>query len=533
MISFQNVSLAYGARTILDDVSFTLHKNDRVALVGPNGVGKTTILKLVTGDLSPDSGSINITKLVGVVGYMPQVVSELITSQEDLSTLKFMLSGRGLDVIEERKRDLENRLAVDPDNKGLLDQWARSLERYEQLEGYAAESKIRQILAGLELDDAHLDRKVSELSGGMKTRLFLARVLYSASALLLLDEPSNNLDEGGNKWLADFISRYQGTVIAISHSHEFIDTFASRILYVNPFSHKIENYRGNYTRFLEQTAKKRMLSEKELDRFEKEKEKLTELINRWRAGSRAKQAQSRIKKLQKLEAAAPKKPGKQKEIVLNFPVQHLGGDPVISVDGITKSYNGTSVIMPLDFSVRRGERVAVLGPNGAGKTTLLRILAGDLLPDSGRVSLDPKSDVAYYAQEHEGLDQGKSLIEELRAVVPGYPEQKIRNILGHFLFSGEIVFNRVRDLSPGERARLALAKLVASGANLLILDEPTNHLDLASKRQLLSALQNYTGAMVIISHDGNFLEMLRVNRMLLLPEQSWFYLNSYGQGKNK
>lgn len=533
MLSFHNINLDYGERTILDRVSFNILQNDRIALVGPNGAGKTTIFRLIMRSQDPDSGSITISKSVNQIGYMPQTADELSTSQDNFSVYNFMLSGRGLDVIEMQKRDLENHLAINPNNGTYLTQWANMLEKYEQLDGYAAESNIKKILSGLELDTNDLDIKVGSLSGGMKTRLFLARVLYSSSNLLLLDEPSNNLDQKGNKWLANFLSHYRGTSIIISHNHEFIDTFASKIFYLNPFSHKIENYNGNYTEFLEQTMKNRIQEEKKWKSFEKEKEKLTELINRLRAGSRAKQAQSRIKSLQKLEENAPKKTQRQKSINVDFPIRNIGGDPVIIVDQIAKSYDKIPVIMPISFSVRRQERIVILGPNGAGKTTLLRILASDIKPDSGNVKLDQKSTISYYAQEHEGLDQNKDLVEELQVTAPEYSQQKIRNILGHFLFSGEMVFNKVANLSPGEKARLALAKVVTSGANLLILDEPTNHLDLTSKNQLLSALQGYEGAMIIISHDETFLENLHINRTLLLPEQSWFYIKAYDQGKKK
>lgn len=519
-LSFSNVFLSYGERAILDNISFVVPPDELVALVGPNGAGKTTIMRLILGEEKPDLGKIQISRRVERIGYMPQAVSDL-GELASASILDFMLSVRSLDRMSSELKRIYTELgnSEEPQN-ALLEQLGEVQDRFEQTGGYEAESRIKAILSGLQIPTENLNAPVTSLSGGMKTRLFLARVLYSDPDLLLLDEPTNHLDEEAIRWLGDYLKKFKGAGIVISHQQEFLDKFCQRTFYLNPISHKLEIYKGNYSFFLNLKGKMEEQQAKLAARQEKEIARLWKFINRWRAGSRAKQAQSQLKKIEKMTPI--EKPKREKEIKVIFSAKERSGDPVLTLNGITKSYNGKRLFPPLSFSVRQKERVAIMGPNGAGKTTLLKMIVGLEPPDVGEINLGHHVNIGYYAQEHEILDSALSPIQQLEHDFPGERYQRIRAVLGHFLLSSQAL-TPISKLSQGEKARLALAKIAMSGANFLILDEPTNHLDARSKRKLIEALADYEGSILIVSHDEEFLTSLNIDRILVLPEGKIIY----------
>ncbi len=519
-ISFDKVSLSYGDRVILDEVSFYIAPGDFVGLVGPNGVGKTTILRLIVGEEKPDLGEINVFPSKGVrIGYMPQTIADQ-DLHEERSVRQFMISAKGLDKIIS---EIDDVLCTMPEGEQLssakLTRLADLQEAFVKAGGREAEATVKMILSGLSIPAKSLDVPVSILSGGMKTRTSMARVLYSDPSLILLDEPTNHLDDQGITWLGNYLRNFRGTGIVVSHQRDFLDKFCKKILYLNPFSHKVETYHGNYSFFLDLKDE----GEKRLAllaaRQEEERKRLQAFIDRWRAGTRARQAQSRLKALGRMKRIET--PKREKQIKVTFPVNEKSGDPVVMIEGLSKTFESKKLFPALSFSIRRGERILVDGPNGAGKTTLLRMIAGLEKPTEGLIKSGCKTDIGYYDQEGKTLDQSLTPHEQLENHFPG-DYQRIKQVLGFFLLS-EHSSTVIGKLSQGEKSRLALAQLMISGANLLILDEPTNHLDTRSKTSLVNALSSYQGTVILVSHDKELLSGLEIDRVLTLPSGQWRY----------
>lgn len=483
-VSMSGVSQSFGERVILEEVNFVVPAEGLVALAGPNGAGKTTIIRFILGQEEPDAGKVTVAKNIKKIGYLPQSLADL-GQLGNASLLDFMLSGRAADEI-----------------------------------GYGAERDITTILAGLQIPTDNLKMPISRLSGGMKTRLFLARILYSHPDFLILDEPTNHLDEVAIGWLGDYLQHFAGAGIIVSHHQDFLDKFCQKTLYVNPLTHKVESYRGNYSFFLSLRSKREKDQAKLIDQQTREIRRMEAFINRWRAGTRARQAQSWLKKLEKIQRV--KKAKQERKIKMTFPLAGKSGDPVVIFRAVTKSYDGKKLFPPLAFSLRRGERMAIMGPNGAGKTTFLKILVGLERPDAGEVDLDARAKVGYYAQEHEIVDNNLTPIGQFERDFQGQTYQRIRAVLGHFLLSAQAA-TPISKLSQGEKSRLALALVVMSGANFLVLDEPTNHLDAMSRERLIDALAGYEGSILTVSHDEEYLAGLRVDRILTLPEGKLIY----------
>lgn len=518
-ISASRISLHYGARKIFDDVNFVIPTDNIVALVGPNGSGKTTLIRLVLGQEKSDLGEINIPRNINKIGYMPQSLSD-IKELGNSSVYEFMLSARSLDKMTKKINKIYELLEKpEGDKKWVLKRLGELQERYMRAGGYESESKIKSILAGLQIPLENLNKPISNLSGGMKTRIFMARTLYSQPDILVMDEPTNHLDEEAVKWLGDYLKKFKKTGIIISHDQEFLDKFCKMTLYVNPLTHKVEIYKGNYSFFSDLKSKKEKQELKIISRRKKEVKRIEAFINRWRAGSKAKQAQSLIKKLGKISSVEKIK--KEKEIKVDFLIKEKGSDPAVIVRHIVKSYDNKQLFKAFSFDIRYGERIAIMGPNGVGKTTLLKIIVGLEKPDNGEVNLGAKTSIGYYAQEHELLNFHSTPIKQLEYDL-GENYQRIRSVLSHFLLS-EQSSTIISKLSQGERSRLALAKIVMSGANFLILDEPTNHLDAKSKERLNQALSEYKGTILTVSHDEEYLSKLNINRILILPERKWVY----------
>jgi ATP-binding cassette, subfamily F, member 3 len=501
MLSLNAVGRSHGARTLFSGVSLRVVPGDRIALVGPNGAGKTTLLDIIVGDQQPDEGEVSLAKDARI-GFLRQEVAE----SRGRSVLEEVLSDTGgAKVLEERLRVLEARLSEvgEEDHDALLAEYAEVHDRFEHLGGYGAESEARRVLGGLGFDDARIDRDVGELSGGWMMRVALARLLLARPDILLLDEPTNHLDLASVDWLEEFLAAYEGAIVLVSHDRDFINGIATKVVELE-FG-RLTEYVGDYEAFVEQRAL-RLEQQQAAARNQQRKIDATEqFIERFRyKASKAKQVQSRIKALEKLDRVEVDE-DRRKAMRFRFPSPPRSGRDVIRLEHVAKAYGSNVVYRDLSLVLERGQKVALVGPNGAGKSTLLKMLAGVLEPDGGQRVLGHNVTVAYFAQHQvEALDLGKTVLQELSGAVDT-SKVNPRTMLGSFLFTGEDAEKHVRVLSGGERSRLALAKLLANPANLLCMDEPTNHLDIASRDVLEDALVEYPGTVVLITHDKHLI----------------------------
>jgi ATP-binding cassette subfamily F protein 3 len=497
------ISKAFGSQEVLERVHWQIADDDRVALVGRNGAGKTTLFRILAGDLEPDAGTMWIRR-GAVVAAMEQEVRV-----EGSRTLREE-AARGLEHVQELERELESvtaRLASvgegDAEAMELVERYGHLQERLEREGGYAFEARIKSVLEGLHFRETDLDRPLAEFSGGQKSRAILARVLLRDPDLLLLDEPTNHLDLAAIEWLEDFLSEYRGAFVLVSHDRTFVNRLARKVAELR--YRRLHHFQGNYDAFLgererrlEEQAKKYELQQTEIQRQE-------EFIRRNIAGQKTKQAQSRRKMLERLERLeAPEWPASS--IRLRLPEPARTGRVVLEVKDLAKAYGAIPVFRGVTFQQLRGEKVGLIGPNGVGKTTLVRILIGEESPDRGTVRIGTGVQIGYQEQEQKKLVGATSVLEEVWSVTPQATENELRTYLGGFLFRGDDVFKPLNALSGGEKSRVALAKLVREGANVLVLDEPTNHLDIESREVIERALQAFRGTVLVVSHDRYFLD---------------------------
>ncbi|MCC7535755.1 MAG: ATP-binding cassette domain-containing protein [Deltaproteobacteria bacterium] len=510
LVVFDHVSLQFADRSIVDDLSLRIADGDRIGLIGPNGSGKTTLLRMLVGDQQPDSGTIRASRGTRV-GWLPQELA-VAGGVGLLDMVRSSVPGRA--ALEEQIASCEQelqRLADEPtsDDELVTEQGHRLAELHERLGHYDAlfsDHEAARILAGLGFTTRDLGRDLDELSGGWKMRAVLAALLFQRPELLLLDEPTNHLDMPSVAWFSSFLQRWPGAFILISHDREFLNEQVRRI--VSFESEGVRSYQGDYERYLVQRAEEEVLLENRAKNLQREREHLEQFVNRFRAkATKAAAVQSRVKALEKMEDVELFQ--KRRSMRFTFPPCARAGNEVQRVEHVTKSYGALEVLRDVSLSVYRGDRIGIIGPNGAGKTTLLKMMAGELEPSAGTTSLGHGVVPGYYAQHHaELLDARHTVYEEVAAKNPQLPQSRVRSVLGAFLFSGDDVDKPIRVLSGGEKARVALARLLVSPGNYLLLDEATNHLDLASCESLVESLAGYDGTMVFVSHNRALIRRL-------------------------
>ena len=504
MIELRNVSLAFGARKLFDEISAVINRRDKIGLVGANGAGKSTLLKILAGTDDFDAGEISRPKYASV-GYLAQDITEIGTRTlfaeaesafEDVVNLK-----KNLQTAEEQ---LKNLPADSEEYFQTLEDIGAIEHKLEDLEAHKLRSKIETVLHGLGFAQSDMDRRADEFSGGWKMRIALAKLLLREPSLLMLDEPTNHLDIESITWLEDYLKAYDGAVIVVSHDKSFLDLLTSKTFYLT--AGRLEVYAGNYSFYEKESVARRHRLIKAAETQAKEIEKTERFIERFRAkNTKAAQVQSRIKALDKVERIEIER--EQGGILFRFPEPKRAGQVVMNVENLCKNYADNSVLRNLSLQIERGDRIAIVGANGAGKTTLARIMAGRLDYDSGKVELGYNVEMSYFAQHQAAeLNPLNSVLEEAENAAPTGEKHKARTLLGSFLFSGDDALKRVSVLSGGEKNRLALAKMLLQPFNFLILDEPTNHLDINSKRVLQEALNSYEGTFAIVSHDRDFLD---------------------------
>jgi ATPase subunit of ABC transporter with duplicated ATPase domains len=523
MIRLDNVSKQNGHQILFIEASAALQKGEKVGLVGPNGSGKTTLFRMITGEEQPDEGQVAVDRGV-TIGYFSQDVGEM----SGRSAVAEVMEGAGpVSTVAGELRELEAAMG-DPDRademEAIIERYGEVQHRFEELDGYALEGRAREVLAGLSFSQEMMDGDVGALSGGWKMRVALARILLMRPDAMLLDEPSNHLDLESLIWLEQFLKGYEGGLLMTSHDREFMNRIVTKIVEIDGGT--LTSYSGNYEFYEQQRA----LAEKQQQaQFERQQAMLAKEINfieRFKArASHAAQVQSRVKKLDKIERVEP--PRRRQSVSFDFLPAPRSGDDVVSLKNVHKGYGNRRIYQGLDFMVSRRERWCVMGINGAGKSTLLKLVAGSAEPDEGTVAIGGSVKMGYFAQHAmDLLDGERTVFQSLEDWFPQAGQGSLRALAGCFGFSGDDVEKRCRVLSGGEKARLVMAKMLFDPPNFLVLDEPTNHLDMATKEMLITALSQYEGTMLFVSHDRHFLAALS-NRVLELTPEG---IHQYGGG---
>lgn len=525
ILDCQHISKSFGTDEILKDISFHINEHEKAAIVGINGAGKSTLLKIIMRILSADAGDVVLSKHISV-GYLAQyqeisgtrtIFEEALSAKEELVQMEMQL------------REMEEKM---PAEKGealewLLEKYNRLHHEFELKNGYAYRSEVTGIIRGLGFSEEDFHRPVAELSGGQKTRVFLGKLLLAKPDLLILDEPTNHLDMSSIAWLETFLSNYTGAVLIVSHDRYFLDKIVTKVIELS--RHQASVFRGNYSDYAVKKAAVRKAEQKAWENQQREIKHQEEVIAKLKSFNREKsikRAESREKMLDKVERLD--RPAQENaDMKIRFHPAVTSGNDVLEVTRLAKSFGNNRLFSDISFEIKRGEHVALIGDNGTGKTTLLKII-NEMIPfDAGEISFGTNVHVAYYDQEHQVLNDAKTLFEEISDEHPGMNNTQIRSMLAAFLFTEADVFKRVGDLSGGEKGRLSLAKLMLSEANFLILDEPTNHLDIISKEILEEALNQYDGTVLFVSHDRYFINKA-ASRILDLTDQTVVnYIGNY------
>jgi ATP-binding cassette subfamily F protein 3 len=504
LVSFNQVSKYFSGSLILKEISWQINKGEKIGLIGTNGVGKTTLFKLIIKELDLDSGEIFVSSKakIGFLRQEYQLEDELTLFDEMLKPFFSLLK------VHQQLQDFAEKLSQTHDEK-ILQKYGELQEEYEKAGGYTYEDKIKNVLSGLGFKEIDFQKKVNLLSGGEKNRAALAQVLLVEPNLLLLDEPTNHLDIAGTKWLEDYLKDYSGAVVVVSHDRYFLDQVVKEIVELE--NHQLGKYAGNYSFYQIEKEKRKEIALKEWESQQEFIERTQDFIARNIAGQKTRQAQSRRKMLKKLEKME-RPQTKEKKIKLSFSSGPRSSRTIFETKEVSKKFGERILFEKVSLAMERGEKVGLIGPNGCGKTTFLKIILGDENPEGGEFFLGEKVQIAYFDQKLSGLSLENSVMDELWQIRPKMLASELRGYLAKFLFTGEDILRPVKSFSGGEQSRLALAKLMLSDHNFLILDEPTNHLDIASRIALENALAEYQGAILVVSHDRFFLNKV-VNKL--------------------
>lgn len=509
-----NLNLSFGLELIYENANFQLNDFDKVGVVGVNGAGKTTLFKVILKTQELDSGKIDVINKR--IGYLPQ---EIILEDKDITVFDYIMTARPIEKLEQELTKLYNDVAVTTgkEQDKIMNKISKTQTLLEYYDYYNAENIMLELISNMNIDFDLLDMRLCDLSGGQKSKIAFAHLLYSKPEILLLDEPTNHLDVGTRKFITNYLKNYKGMVLIISHDISFLNDIVNKTLYVDKAEKSISVYNGNYKDFMKKRAAEKEAKEKLIEKQEKEIEKLrsTVLLYSNSSGNRKKMAQSREKVLDKKMDELQVRDKTLKKVRLNIKPDREGSKIPVKINNITFGYTEHKLIKDLSLNITNRERFLIVGENGVGKSTLLKLIVGKLKPDSGTIWYGNKTDIAYYAQELELLDLDKTILANVDNDT--YTERELRTVLGNFLFYGEDVFKKAQVLSPGEKARVALCKILLKKANLLILDEPTNHLDPETQQIIGENFKNYEGTIIMVSHNPAFTSNIGINRILILP----------------
>lgn len=522
MLVVKDLRIEVGPVTLMDGVSFSVQPGDKIGLVGRNGAGKSTLMKTLVGYLPAAAGTVVRS---GDVGYFSQETDPADLERADVTALERVLAARDIGAmlrrIEETRRKIE-RLEGDSRDRAIA-RFTRLQDEFQARGGFVAEAEAKRVAAALGIGDGDLGQPIATMSGGQRRRVELARILFAETSILLLDEPTNHLDLDAKAWLVDHLKTYRGGLLVISHDLPLLDEAITSVLALGEGA--VEAYRGNYSHFLDESERRREQRRKERRHQDSEIARLEANIRRFKGSTekKARTARAMESRVERMKRDLVEVGKRGKSVALRFPQPEPSGRTPLTAHGLAKAYGDNVVFVDVDVDTDREERLLILGLNGAGKTTLLRILAGVETPDLGEVSLGHNTSVGYYAQEHEQIQPGMTVLDHLRSV-SDQPDQLLRTVLGHFLLA-ERIEQDASTLSGGEKTKLALAMLVMARPNVLLLDEPTNNLDPQAKEALLAALHQYRGTIVLVSHDTDFVAQLGPDRAIVMPEGETAYFD--------
>lgn len=515
----ENMFLAFGSETIYDDASFRIEEKDKVGVVGVNGAGKTTLFKIILKEERLDAGKVTINNKK--IGYLPQEIS---FKDKEMIVLDYLYSARPIEKLEKELNNIYEKLTSveNKEQTKLLRKAEKIQNELDSLHQYTAEDELLSIIDNMKIESDLLEMKVGDLSGGQKSKIAFARLLYENADILLLDEPTNHLDMKTKDFVINYLKSYHGMVLVISHDIDFLNEVITKIMFINKVTHKIKIYKGNYTEFKRLYAEEMLQKELRIKEQEREIKELSEVVKKAEQASRTNHnlkrlGQSRKKMLDKKLEELETRDTEYKTVSMKVEPLEKSGKIPIEVEHLTFHYpNKNNLYYNLSFQLQRGEKFLIVGENGVGKSTLLKLILNNLNPIKGNIIYGYNVKIAYYAQELEILDEEKTILENVDN--PHYNDLELRTFLGNFLFTKDDVFKKVKVLSPGEKARVALCKILLERANIIILDEPTNHFDPETQKIIGENFKNYTGTLIMVSHNPSFVEQIGVTRMLILPE---------------
>lgn len=517
-----HLQLAYGTKMIYDDCSFVLESQDKVGVVGVNGAGKTTLFRVILGEQQLDSGEITLPG--HRLGYLPQEIT-IPPEHRDITVWEYVAAGRPVDELQAKLSSEYEKLAKYPDSVTILERINSLQDLIDSYDLANFDYELLKILDKMHLSDL-VDRRMCDLSGGQKSKVAFARVLFENAGLLLLDEPTNHLDVETKSFVSNFLKHYQGTVLVISHDVDFLNAITNKTLFVNKVTHKIKVYRGNYDEFRRQYAAEKAAEDARITEQEREIKRLSEFVARARATKRSNTAligmgHQREKVLAKKLAALETREREYSHVAMRITPRRESAKTPLEVQNLSFHYpDSPDLYDRLSFALTRGERFLIVGENGVGKSTLLKLIVGELTPDAGSIIFGAHTTVAYYAQELEILDEQRTILENVSSY--DFTDTELRSALSNFLFYGDDIYKKVAVLSPGEKARVALCKILLQRTNVIILDEPTNHFDPDTQKIIGENLRDYTGTIIMVSHNPAFVEQIGITRMLILPSRNEF-----------